>query len=189
MSGVKFLVVIWTIVFRKIVQQCRWKCQFHWEFASDRIWIIGPPFAQVMTKNEVLCFFAHNLYCRLNIYKCSAVAEMGNRLATIDMGRKLGAVPLWRGAGSPSNTMWPGPRPSLRTKCHLDPSSCLATVDMGQKVCVCRGRGWCLFLGGCGSPSNTMSPGPRPISILSAILIHPAIWPQLTWAIHGAVPL
>jgi len=33
------------------------------------------------------------------IYKCSAVAEMGDRLATIDMGRKLGAaVPLW-GAG------------------------------------------------------------------------------------------
>jgi len=25
------------------------------------------------------------------IYKCSAVAEMGNHLATIDMGRKLGA--------------------------------------------------------------------------------------------------
>ena len=29
------------------------------------------------------------------------------------MGRKLGAVPLWGGgAGSPSNTMWPGPRPT-----------------------------------------------------------------------------
>jgi len=26
--------------------------------------------------------------------KCLAVVEMGNRLATIDMGRKLGAVPL-----------------------------------------------------------------------------------------------
>jgi len=26
--------------------------------------------------------------------KCSAVAEMGDRLATIDTGRKLGAVPL-----------------------------------------------------------------------------------------------
>jgi len=29
-------------------------------------------------------------------YKCSAVAETGDRLATIDMGRKLGAVPLLR---------------------------------------------------------------------------------------------
>jgi len=29
------------------------------------------------------------------------------------MGRKLGAVPLWGGgAGFPSNTMWPGPRPT-----------------------------------------------------------------------------
>ena len=28
------------------------------------------------------------------------------------MGRKLGAVPLLGGAGSQSNTMWPGPRPT-----------------------------------------------------------------------------
>jgi len=31
-------------------------------------------------------------YTKLN--KNSAVAEMGDRLATIDMGRKLGVVPL-----------------------------------------------------------------------------------------------
>ena len=37
---------------------------------------------------------------------------MGDRLATVDMGRKVGtAVPLSvGGAGSPSNTMWPGSR-------------------------------------------------------------------------------
>jgi len=39
-----------------------------------------------------------------------------SRLATIYMGRKVGeaaAVPLLDGgAGSPSNTMWPGPRPT-----------------------------------------------------------------------------
>jgi len=28
------------------------------------------------------------------------------------MGRKLGAVPLLRGDGSPSDTLWPGPRPT-----------------------------------------------------------------------------
>jgi len=29
------------------------------------------------------------------------------------MGRKLGAMPLWEeGTGSPSNTIWPGPRPT-----------------------------------------------------------------------------
>ena len=37
-----------------------------------------------------------------------------SHLATIDMGLKLGgSVPfLGRGAGSPSSTMWPGPRPT-----------------------------------------------------------------------------
>ena len=35
-----------------------------------------------------------------------------SRLATTDMGRKWGAVPLGGRAGSPSNTMWPGQRPT-----------------------------------------------------------------------------
>ena len=40
-----------------------------------------------------------------------AVAEMGNRLATIDMGRKKGApLPFEGELGSPSNIMWPEPR-------------------------------------------------------------------------------
>jgi len=41
---------------------------------------------------------------------------MDVRLSTIDMGRKLGdcAYFLWgEGAGSPCNTMWPGPRPTF----------------------------------------------------------------------------
>ena len=40
------------------------------------------------------------------------------------------------------------------------------------------------------SPSNTKSPGPRPTSIPSGILVHLAIWPQRTWAENwgGAVP-
>ena len=46
--------------------------------------------------------------------KCSAVAEMRDRLATIDMNLKLGALSLGRGgAGSASNTMLPGPRPTF----------------------------------------------------------------------------
>ena len=47
-------------------------------------------------------------------YKCSAVAEMNDRLATIDTGRKEGdyCVPFRGGDGSASNTMWPGPRPT-----------------------------------------------------------------------------
>jgi len=31
-------------------------------------------------------------------------------------------------------------------------------------------------------PSNTMRPGPGPTFLPSDILIHPAIWPQQTWA-------
>jgi len=56
--------------------------------------------------------------CKVSLYnKSSAVAEMGDRLATIDMGGKLEAVSLFEGDlhGSPSNTMWPGPRPTCTT--------------------------------------------------------------------------
>ena len=46
------------------------------------------------------------------------------------------------------------------------------------------------FRGRAGSPFNTMSPGPRPTSIPSGILIYAAIWPQQIWAENwGAVPL
>jgi len=44
--------------------------------------------------------------------------------------------------------------------------------------------------GGAGSPSNTKSPGPRPTSVPSGILIHSSIWPQQIWTKNcGAVPL
>jgi len=46
-----------------------------------------------------------------------------------------------------------------------------------------------MFFGGAGSACNTVSPGPRPSSVPRGILIHPAVWPQLTWAENwGAVP-
>jgi len=62
---------------------------------------------------------------------------------------------------------------------HLDPSSRLATVNMGRKF----GGGSALFsVRGAGSPSNIKSPGPRPSSMPSGILIHTAIWPQQIWA-------
>jgi len=77
-----------------------------------------------------------------------------SRLVTTDMGRKLGdCVPFW-GAGSPSSTMWPGPRPTSipSTRYHLDPSSRLATIDMGRKL----GGGCAPIWGGeAGSPSST----------------------------------
>jgi len=39
--------------------------------------------------------------------------NLSNRLATTDMGRKLGTLSLWEGrVGSSSNTMWPGSMPT-----------------------------------------------------------------------------
>jgi len=47
-----------------------------------------------------------------------------------------------------------------------------------------------LSVGVAGFPSNTMSPGVRPTSILSGIFIYPAVWSHQTWAENwGAVPL
>ena len=37
-----------------------------------------------------------------------------------------------------------------------------------------------ISVGGAGSPSNTVSPGPRPTSVPSGKLIYPAVWPQYT---------
>ena len=67
--------------------------------------------------------------------KSSAVADMGDLLATIDIGRKVGAdVPLSVGV-----ELGPHLRQCLyirivRTKWHVDLSSCLATTHMGRKL-------------------------------------------------------
>jgi len=39
--------------------------------------------------------------------------------------------------------------------------------------------------GGAGSPYNTIWTGPSPTSVPSGVLIHPAVWPQQTWAEKG----
>jgi len=44
------------------------------------------------------------------------------------------------------------------------------------------GWGSALFLGGSWVPSNTVLSGARLNSIPSGILVHPAVWPQQTWA-------
>jgi len=92
------------------------------------------------------------------------------------MGRNVGMCPFLGGAGSPSNTMSPGPRPtfvSLHTKWHLDQSSHFATIDVGRKLEVVP-----FFWQGAGSPFNAMSPGPTATIVPSGILIDPAVWPQ-----------
>jgi len=95
---------------------------------------------------------------------------MGDRLATINIGRKEGdGVPIYH------SVAWT--EVYHRANWHLDPSSHLATIDMSRKWGVL-----CPSLGGAGSPSNTMSPEPRPTSIPSGILIHPTVSRQQTWA-------
>ena len=102
--------------------------------------------------------------------KSSAVAEMGNSLATIDMGRKWGACPPFlEGELCPRLTQCR--LVYLPTKWHLDPSGHLATADMGRKLGMC--PFWVSW-----SPSNTMWQRPRPTSMPSFILIDPTIWPQ-----------
>jgi len=91
-------------------------------------------------------------------------------LATIDMGRKLGALPPLgeAEAGFPSNTMSLGPSPtSLLSGILIHPA--MATTDIGRNLV----EGLCPFGGGgAGSPSNTCMP--------SFILIHRTVWPQHT---------
>jgi len=65
----------------------------------------------------------------------------------------------------------------LPTKWHRDPSSRLATIDMGRKL-----GGGCAPLGReGGSPSNNVARA-EAYPLPSGILIHPAVWPQQTWA-------
>jgi len=77
----------------------------------------------------------------------------------------------------------------------------LATIDMGRK----EGEGCCAPFGGegagphltqcalVGTPlrAGSLCSGPRPTSIPSGILVHPAVWLQQTWAENWgpAVPL
>jgi len=93
-----------------------------------------------------------------------------SRLTAINVGRKLGAPPLFGevGAGSPSTTKLPAwAETYLRTKWHFDASS-----------------RWPFFLGVSGSPSNTKWPGRRKTSIPNGILVHQPFdhngyWPKI----------
>jgi len=109
----------------------------------------------------------------------STVAEIGDHLATVDIGQKVGGCcsSFWGELG-PHLTqcgLGQGLPPYQVASWFIQP---FATVDMGQNV----GCAVPLFWGGAGSPSNTMSPGLKSTSVPSGILIHPAVWLQQTWA-------
>jgi len=98
------------------------------------------------------------------------------RLATIKIGQKLGALALF--------WFWGGSRVPHLAQCGLDqaPPSCQVSSWSIQPFGHNRHEpnigegalspfwGW-----GAGSPSNTMSSGPRPTSVPSGILIHAAV--------------
>ena len=91
-----------------------------------------------------------------------------------------------RRAGSPCNTMWPGPRPSFA------PSGILIYPAIWPQQPWAKNWGLCPFRvgGGAGSASNTMLLGPRTTIVPNDVLSHPAVWPQQTWAENwGTVPL
>ena len=111
--------------------------------------------------------------------KYSAVAEMGDNLATIDVSLKLGAVPLF-GGGAGSYVTQCGLRWGLPS--YQVASSSIQPYGHNRHGPKFGGRGLCPLGGGAGSASNTMLPGSRPTIAPSGILIHPDIWPQQTWA-------
>jgi len=57
---------------------------------------------------------------------------MGDCLPTIDMGRKLGAVPIWGELG-PHLTQCGRAEAYLHAKFHLDPSNHLATIHQRHR--------------------------------------------------------
>jgi len=99
-----------------------------------------------------------------------------SHLATIDMGQKLGGL-VWPFSGGSLVNIERNVASAeayLRTKWHLDASSWLATIN-GPKIW----GGLCSVVErGAVFPFSTMWTGPRPTCMPSAILIHPAAWPQ-----------
>ena len=68
--------------------------------------------------------------------------DQSSRLATIEKGRKLGAVPLlWGGELGPHLTQCRLDEDNLPTKWQIDPSSHLVKTDMGRQLGGCAALG------------------------------------------------
>jgi len=104
--------------------------------------------------------------------------DRSSHLASIDMGRKLAAVPFLGGGEL-------GPHSA---QCGLGPGLPLYQVTSWLIQPFGHNRHGPKIGGGCApfwergavSPSSTMLPGSRPTSTPNVILIHPTIWPQYT---------
>jgi len=93
-------------------------------------------------------------------------------------GPKVGGLCPFGGGvdGSPSNTMWPWPRPTSL------PSGILIYPAILPQQAWAENCGGCAPLGeGELGPHLTVWLGPRPTSVPSCTLIHPAVWSQQAW--------
>jgi len=91
-------------------------------------------------------------FCTTVFYKNTAVVDMGDRWATMDTAWKVRAALhlfVGWGAGSPSNTMWPGPRPTSV------PSGIFIYPAVWPQQTWAENWGLCPFLGA-GSQPNIM---------------------------------
>jgi len=124
----------------------------------------------------IICRYIHSQLAQRN--KCSAVAEMGDRFTTIDMGRKLGGCALLReGAGSLCNTMGLGFGP--RSRPTFVPNGIMIHPAVWPQQTWAEIWGMCpLFGEGDLGPHLAQWSGPRHTSIPSGILILAAVWPQ-----------
>jgi len=119
--------------------------------------------------------------------KSSAVAKMGDRGHNRHGPKREGLLCPFRGDLGPRLTQCGLGRRLLPYQVASSSIQPYGHNRHGPNI----GWGGCaFFLGVAGSPSNTKSHGPRPTSIPSGILVHPAVWPQRTLAENwGAVPL
>jgi len=108
--------------------------------------------------------------------KCSAVAQMGDRLATIDMCQKLGLWPFLGGRKlGPYLTecgLGRGLTPYQVASWYIQPFDHNTLAEKWRLLSP--------LFGGAGFPSNTMWSRPRSASTPSFIPIHPTVWPQYT---------
>ena len=77
----------------------------------------------------------HVTHCRLGrgLPSYRVRLDPSSRLATTDMGRKLGVVPLWGELGPHITQCCRGGGLYLRSKFHLDPSIRLATIHQRHR--------------------------------------------------------
>ena len=117
------------------------------------------------------------LICNRACYKSSAVAEMGDCGHNRHGPKKGGSCDLSRGAQILLQCgLGRGLLPYQVVSSSIQP---FGHNSHGPKI---RWWGWMyLFFWGELCPIQ-QSPGPRPISIPSGILVHPAVWPQRTLA-------